>query len=161
MRIVIGGDHAGFELKSLLIPRLESLGHSVLDVGAFDANPVDFPDVTRKLCGKVLEGEAERGILCCGTGVGAAIAANKVAGIRAALCHDTYCARQGVEHDDVNVLCMGGWIIGRRTAEAIIDAYLGARFLKEDPDFVRRVAKLGEMESAWSTGTATAAGSER
>jgi ribose 5-phosphate isomerase B len=145
MRIIIGGDHAGFGLKQQLVPWLESLGHTVHDCGAHSADPVDFPDIAQRLCGAILKGEHERGIMCCGSGVGAAIAANKIAGIRAALCHDTYCAHQAVEHDDVNVLCMGNWIVGIKLAQEILSSFLNARF-SEDPDVRRRVAKLREMD---------------
>ena len=109
------------------------------------ADPVDFPDIARKVCDEVLSARAQRGILVCGTGVGACIAGNKVRGIRAALCHDTYSAHQCVEHDDVNLLCMGAWIIGPKVAEEILSSYLNATF-STDEDFRRRVRKLGEME---------------
>ena len=145
MRIVIGGDHAGFPLKSHLIPFLEALGHEVTDVGAFDENPVDFPDVAKALCGPLLDGEADRGSMGCGTGVGAAIACNKIRGIRAALCHDTHCAHQCVEHDDVNVAAMGHWIIGQKLAEEIVTAYIDAVF-DDTEDVRRRVAKLSELD---------------
>ena len=145
MRIVIGGDHAGFPLKSHLIPFLEALGHEVTDVGAVDENPVDFPDVAKALCGPLLDGEADRGSMGCGTGVGAAIACNKIRGIRAALCHDTHCAHQCVEHDDVNVAAMGHWIIGQKLAEEIVTAYIDAVF-DDTEDVRRRVAKLSELD---------------
>ncbi len=145
MRIVIGGDHAGFQLKTQLIPFLEEMGHHVTDVGAHSEEPVDFPDVARDLCELLLEEKADRGIMCCGTGVGASIACNKIRGIRAALCHDTHCAHQCVEHDNVNVLTMGHWIIGRKLAEEIVTAFMGAVF-EDNEDFHRRVAKLSELE---------------
>lgn len=142
MRLVVGADHAGFPLKGPVIELLKSWGHPVDDRGTFNTVPVDFPDIARGVCGEVLAGRADRGILVCGTGVGATIAANKIRNIRAALCHDTYCAHQSVEHDDVNVLCMGAWIIGPKIAEEVLTAYLNARFASHDPDFVRRVKKL-------------------
>ncbi|MDP6040331.1 MAG: ribose 5-phosphate isomerase B [Candidatus Latescibacteria bacterium] len=145
MRIVIGGDHAGFPLKSHLIPFLEALGHEVTDVGAFSEEPVDFPDVAKDLCGLILDGKADRGVMCCGTGVGAGIACNKIRGIRAALCHDTHCAHQCVEHDDVNVVAMGNWIIGRKLAEEIVTTFIEAEF-DDTEDVRRRVAKLSELE---------------
>ena len=148
MIVAIGGDHAGFRLKQHLIPFIQNLGHSVEDCGAYSEEPVDFPDMAMKLCAMLLDKKADRGIMCCGTGVGAAIACNKIAGIRAALCHDTHCAHQCVEHDDVNVLCMGNWIIGIKVAEEISTAFLNARFVQSD-DFVRRVAKLARLEE-WS-----------
>jgi ribose 5-phosphate isomerase B len=147
MRIALSNDHAGYVLKPYVKDFLESLGHDVIDVGTHDDAPVDFPVMTQRVTSLVVSGEADRGILVCGTGVGAAIAANKVAGIRAAVIHDTYVARQGVEHDDVNVACLGAWIVGRKIAEDVIAAYLDAHF-STDPDFRRRVQQLAEMERA-------------
>jgi ribose 5-phosphate isomerase B len=147
MRLALGNDHAGLGLKPHVLRLLADLGHEVVDVGTDTEEPVDFPDVTRDVCRPVLAGEADRGILLCGTGVGASIAANKVPGIRAALCHDSYCAHQGVEHDDVNVLCLGAWIVGPIIAEDVIRSFLGATF-STDPDFRRRVEKLHAMERA-------------
>ena len=146
MKIVIGGDHFGVPLKRQLVPYIEKLGHEVKDLGGYSEDePIDFPDIGRKLCLEIVEGRAERGIMCCGTGVGASIAANKIPGIRATLCHDTYCAHQSVEHDDVNVITMGAWIVGPRTAEEIVETYLNARF-ENSEDFVRRVGKLAGLE---------------
>jgi len=147
MRIALSNDHAGFILKPHVKEFLESIGHDVIDVGTQNDNPVDFPVMTQRVTTLVTSGEAERGILVCGTGVGAAIAANKVPGIRAAVIHDTYVARQGVEHDDVNVACLGAWVVGRKIAEDVITAYLDAQF-STDPDFRRRVAQLADMEAA-------------
>ena len=146
MKLVIGSDHAGFPLKGPIIELLRSWGHTVNDVGAYSTTPVDFPDIARKVCGEILTGRAQRGIMVCGTGVGAAIAGNKIKGIRAALCHDTFCAHQCVEHDDVNLLCVGAWIIGIKLAEEILRAFLAARF-STDEEFRRRVKKLEELES--------------
>jgi ribose 5-phosphate isomerase B len=145
MSLAIGCDHAGFPLKGPVITLVKSWGHDVKDCGTFTDAPVDFPDIAQKVCDEVLAGRARRGILVCGTGVGACIAANKVRGIRAALCHDTYSAHQCVEHDDVNVLCIGAWIIGAKVAEEIVRAYLTANF-STDEDYRRRVRKLSEME---------------
>jgi len=145
-KLVVGCDHAGFPLKGPLVKTLQSWGHTIKDVGTYSADPVDFPDIAQKLCGEILSGRSQRGIMVCGTGVGAAIAVNKVRGMRAALCHDTYCAHQCVEHDDVNVLCLGAWVIGPKLAEEVMGAYLNARFASEDPDLVRRVKKLQDME---------------
>jgi ribose 5-phosphate isomerase B len=145
MRLVIGGDHAGFPLKGPVKVFLEAQGHAVEDVGTHSAEPVDFPDIARLVCERVRSGAAERAIMVCGTGVGACIAANKVAGIRAALCHDTFSAHQCVEHDDVNVLCIGAWIVGIRTVEEILRAFLAAEFSTSE-EFRRRVAKLTLME---------------
>lgn len=146
MKLAIGADHAGFPMKGPVAALLRSWGHTVNDLGTHTADPVDFPDIAKKVCDEVLAGRAQRGIMVCGTGVGASIAANKIRNIRAALCHDTFCAHQCVEHDDVNVLCMGAWIIGPRLAEEILTAFLRAKFTNTDPDFLRRVRKLEEME---------------
>jgi len=146
MRVVVGSDHAGFSLKASLITHLRALGHDLTDVGSFDPDPVDFPDIARTLTARVLSGQAERGIMVCGTGVGAAIAANKVRGIRAAVLHDWHCAHQAVEHDDVNVMCLGAQIVGAWLAADLVDAFLAAKF-STDADFRRRVAKLHEMEA--------------
>ncbi len=145
MKLAIGGDHAGFSLKGPVIDFLRAQGHEVEDFGTHTPDPVDFPDIARLVCGAVRSGQADRGIMVCGTGVGACIAANKIPGIRAALCHDTYSARQCVEHDDVNVLCIGAWIIGIRLAEEILRAFLAAEFSTAD-EFRRRVRKLSELE---------------
>lgn len=145
MRLAIGGDHAGFPLKGPLIEILQAWGHEVEDFGTHSVEPVDFPDIARLVCAAVGSGSVERGILVCGTGVGACIAANKIRGIRAALCHDTYSAHQCVEHDDVNVLCIGGWIVGIRVAEEILRAFLAAEFSTAE-EFRRRVAKLADLE---------------
>jgi ribose 5-phosphate isomerase B len=145
MPLVIGSDHAGFPLKGPVIDLLKSWGHPLKDVGCFSTEPVDFPDIAQQACAEILAGRAARGILVCGTGIGATIAGNKIRGIRAALCHDTYSAHQSVEHDDVNLLCMGAWIIGIKLAEEILRAFLHARFSTSE-EFRRRVRKLEEME---------------
>jgi ribose 5-phosphate isomerase B len=145
MRIVIGSDHAGWPLKERVMEHVRALGHQVVDVGAYDDRPVDFPDIARALTDKVSSGQAERGIMVCGTGVGAAIAANKVKGIRAAVCHDVHSAHQSVEHDDVNVMCIGAQIVGPWLAKDLITAYLSAEF-STDVDVRRRVEKLKRME---------------
>jgi ribose 5-phosphate isomerase B len=145
MRLVIGSDHAGFGLKGTVLEHLRTLGHEVIDVGSYDPDPVDFPDVARKVAAAITEGRAERGLMVCGTGVGASIAANKMKGIRAAVCHDVHSAHQAVEHDDVNVMCVGAQIVGAWLAKDLITAFLNAEF-STDEDFRRRVAKLHEME---------------
>lgn len=147
MNIVIGSDHAGFPLKADIVSVLKELGYAVEDIGSFTPEPVDFPDIASLLCQKVRNGAAERGILVCGTGVGAAIAANKINGIRAAVCHDVHSAHQSVEHDDVNVMCIGAKIIGPWLARDLVVAYLGAEFDRNE-DFVRRVEKLSALEKA-------------
>ena len=146
MKLVLGNDHAGFPLKAVIVELLRSWGYTINDVGCYSTAPVDFPDIARKVGGEILSGRAQRGIMVCGTGVGAAIAGNKIRGIRAALCHDTFCAHQCVEHDDVNLLCLGAWIIGPKLAEEVLRAYLNARF-STDEDFRRRVKKLEELEN--------------
>ncbi len=145
LRIAVGGDHAGFLLKGPLIELVRSWGHAVQDFGTHSVEPVDFPDIAHAVCAAVREGQAERGILVCGTGVGACIAANKHPGIRAAVCHDVYSAHQCVEHDNVNLLCLGAQIIGHKLAGDVLRAYLEARFVP-DAQFVRRLAKLADLE---------------
>ena len=145
MKLVIGGDHAGFPLKGLVVDFLRMEGHEVEDVGTHSAEPVDFPDIARLVCDRVRGGAAQRAIMVCGTGVGACIAANKIPGTRAALCHDTFSAHQCVEHDDVNVLCIGAWIVGIRVAEEILRAFLAAEFSTAE-EFRRRVQKLAILE---------------
>lgn len=145
MKLAIGGDHAGFPLKAPVIVFLRDAGHDVRDFGSFTPEPVDFPDIAQQVCGAVRAGEAERGIMVCSTGVGACIAANKIPGIRAAVCHDVYSAHQCVEHDDVNVICIGAQIVGIKLVEEILRAFLAAEFSTE-AQFRRRVAKLAELE---------------
>ncbi|ACA17540.1 sugar-phosphate isomerase, RpiB/LacA/LacB family [Methylobacterium sp. 4-46] len=146
MRLVIGSDHAGWMLKGAVIDHVRSLGHELIDVGSFDEHPVDFPDIAREVARKVTSGEADRGLMVCGTGVGASIAANKMKGIRAAVCHDVHSAHQCVEHDDVNVMCIGAQIVGPWLAKDLIAAYLTAEF-STDADFRRRVEKLHAMDA--------------
>lgn len=146
MRIVIGSDHAGFALKQELLPWLREQGHEIEDAGSFDPAPVDFPDIARKVADAIVTGRAERGLMVCGTGVGAAIGANKMKGIRAAVCHDVHSAHQSVEHDDVNVMCLGAQIVGPWLARDLIAAWLAARFSTAE-EYRRRVAKLAEMDA--------------
>jgi ribose 5-phosphate isomerase B len=146
MKIAIGGDHAGFPLKGPVIELLRAQGHEVQDFGTHSPEPVDFPDIARLVCAAVRDGTATRGIMVCGTGVGACIAANKVRGIRAAVCHDTYSAHQCVEHDDVNVLCIGAQVVGIKLAEELLHAFLVAEF-STAPEFRRRVRKLADLEA--------------
>ena len=145
MKIVIGGDHAGFALKQALGEELKRAGHEIVDVGAFDATPSDYPDFAQALGEVMQRGEAERGILICGSGVGACVAANKMRGIRAALIADTYSAHQGVEHDDLNVLCMGARVTGPALASEIVQSFVGATFQHEER-FVRRLNKVLDIE---------------
>ncbi len=146
MKISVGSDHCGYGLKIKMISKLKELGHEVVDYGCYDRNPVDFPDIAKLVCSSIVKGEADRGIMFCGTGVGAAIACNKFPGIRASVCHDIYSAHQCVEHDDVKVMCIGEQIVGEAVAYDLIVSFLQAQF-STDPDFRRRVKKLIEMES--------------
>lgn len=149
MRIVIGSDHAGFPLKEDLAAFLRTLGHQVVDVGTHGTEPVDYPDYAETLSKTLLDGLAERGLLICGSGVGASVAANKLPGIRAGLCHDTYSAHQGVEHDDMNVLVLGGRVIGPELARELVAAYLGATFTGEQRHR-RRLEKVHALERRYS-----------
>ena len=145
MRIVIGADHRGYELKDEIAAALKRDGHQVLDVGTNSADSVDYPDYARAVGEAIVDGRAERGIIVCGSGVGAGIAANKMRGVRAALCHDTYSARQGVEHDDMNVLCLGARVVGDALAMELVKAFLTAHF-KGEERLRRRLDKVAEME---------------
>jgi len=146
MKITLATDHSGFPLKGEILAILKDLGADVIDHGSYTADRVDFPDLARKVCASIRSGEAQRGIMLCGTGIGAAIAANKFPGIRACVCHDVHSAHQGVEHDDMNVLCLGGKIIGPWLARDLIGAFVGASF-STDEYFRRRLQKLEQMES--------------
>ncbi|HUK29499.1 MAG TPA: ribose 5-phosphate isomerase B [Candidatus Acidoferrum sp.] len=148
MKIAIGADHAGFELKAQLVPRIEKAGHSVEDLGTFDETPVDYPDYAAAVGRSVLEGRAERGIMICGSGVGATVAANKLPGIRACVCHDTYSAHQGVEHDKMNVLVLGSRVIGEEVAFELVENFLAAKFSGE-ARHVRRLAKIQALEDTY------------
>jgi ribose 5-phosphate isomerase B len=145
MRVAVGTDHAGFPLKRHVVDFLRSNGYDVLDLGTHNCDPVDYPDVAKAVGEAVLEGKAERGVLLCGSGVGASVAANKIRGIRAGLCHDSYSARQGVEHDDVNVLCLGARVVGPELAVDILRIWLDARFSAAERH-QRRVGKIKQME---------------
>jgi ribose 5-phosphate isomerase B len=149
MKIAIGADHAGFVLKQMLTANLQRRGYEIVDLGAHELNSGDdYVDYAVAVARSVASGEAERGIVVCGSGVGVAVAANKIPGIRACLCHDTYSAHQGVEHDDMNVLVLGGRIIGPALAEELVLAFLGARFSGEERH-VRRLGKIKRLEEAW------------
>ncbi len=145
MRVVAGSDHAGFELKQLLLPVLKELGHEVIDVGTNSTAAVDYPDFAEAVGKAILEGRADRGVLICGSGVGASVAANKMHGIRAAVCHDTYSAHQGVEHDDMNVLVLGSRVIGPAVAPELVKAFLSATFTREERH-MRRLNKVLAIE---------------
>lgn len=145
MRVVIGADHAGYPLKQELKIHLEEEGHAVVDVGTHSTDPVDYPDIAAAVARAVVAGEGERGIVVCGSGAGASIAANKVTGARCAVVHDHYTAHQAVEHDDMNVLALGARVIGVTTATEIVDTFLGARFTGEERH-TRRLRKVVELD---------------
>jgi ribose 5-phosphate isomerase B len=150
MRIGVGADHAGFELKQHLARWLRDQGHEITDFGTDSTAPVDYPDFAAAVGHAVVDGRVERGLVVCGSGVGAAIAANKIAGVRAGLCHDTYSAAQGVQHDDANVLVLGARVIGPALAEALVTAFLNARFSGAERH-VRRLQKVHALEVQGST----------
>ena len=147
MTIVLGSDHAGYEMKIMLADHLKAAGHNVLDVGAHNVEPSDYPDFAEAVGRAVVDGKAERGILICGSGVGASVAANKIRGIRAGLCHDHYSAHQGVEHDDINVLVLGSRVIGSALAKELATSFVGARFTQEERH-QRRLAKVKRLEQS-------------
>ena len=149
MRIAIGADHAGFEMKRDLAGYLAKSGHEVIDLGTHTTAPVDYPDISEAVSQAVRNGQADRGIVVCGSGAGAAIAACKFPGIRASVCHDTYSARQAVEHDDLNVLCLGSRVIGASLARTLVDAFLAAMFSGEERHMTR-LAKIDKIESRYS-----------
>ena len=146
MRVAVAFDHRGVKLRGSVLEEIEAAGHETVDLGAFEPEPrVDYPDKARELGEAIQTGGAERGVLVCGSGVGASIAACKLAGIRAAICHDTYSAHQGVEHDDMNVLCIGSEVIGGSLAAELVRTFLGAKF-DGGERYVRRLEKIEEME---------------
>ena len=146
MRVAVAFDHRGVKLRERVIQDVQALGHEVVDLGTDKPAPrIDYPDKAREVGEAIRGGEAERAVLVCGSGVGASVAANKLAGIRAAVCHDTYSAHQGVEHDDMNVLCIGSEVIGPELAAELVRAFLGARFDRGER-YVRRLEKIEEME---------------
>ena len=147
MRVAVACDHGGFPLKETVIEAVRLAGHEAIDLGAFDAQSTDYPDFALKMGASIHSGEATRGILICGSGVGACIAANKIKGIYAGVCHDTYSAHQGVEHDNMNVLCLGARIVGGAVAEELVKAFLGAEFSREERH-QRRVGKIRAIESS-------------
>lgn len=149
MRIAVAGDHAGFEMKQDLAARLRARGHDVLDLGTHSTDAVDYPDCAVAVAGALRDGRADRGLIVCGSGAGVSIAANKVPGIRASVCHDTYTAHQAVEHDDMNVLCLGARVIGINVAEEIVTAFIGATFSGEERH-QRRLTKILDIERSHS-----------
>ena len=152
MRVAVAFDHRGVKLRERLLEELAALGHETVDLGTDKAEPrIDYPDKAREVAEAIRGGEAERALFVCGSGVGAAVAANKVPGIRAAICHDTYSAHQGVEHDDMNVLCLGSEVVGAELAAELARAFLAARFDGGDR-YVRRLEKIEEMEREFTYG---------
>jgi ribose 5-phosphate isomerase B len=151
MKVVIASDHAGFDLKNLLADEIRKQGHEVHDVGAFNKEPSDYPDFAEALGQEILNGKAERGVLICGSGVGASVAANKIPGIRAGLAHDEYSAHQGVEHDEMNVLVLGARVIGPAIAAELVERFLASKYSGE-PRHARRLAKVKAIEARYSRG---------
>ncbi len=153
MNIAVACDHAGFPLKTIVLATVLAEGHQPIDLGTNNTDPVDFPDYTEKLGQEIQKGKADRGILVCGSGIGACIAANKMKGIYASICHDTYSAAQGVMHDNMNVLCLGGRVIGPELAVALVRTFLSARYIGNDPGgerLAKRVRKIRKMENGES-----------
>lgn len=147
IRLAVGGDHAGYSLKQMVIERFTDVVGELIDCGTHDEESCDYPDIAVEVAERLNSGEADRGLMICGSGVGVSVAANKITGIRAAICHDTYSAHQGVEHDDMNVLCIGGRVIGSELAFDIIRAFLGARYEPEERH-ARRLRKIIALEEA-------------
>jgi len=152
VKFVIGSDHAGFPLKEEVRAHLAKAGYEVVDLGAYNAEPSDYPDFAEKVGLAIKQGVAPRGILICGSGVGVCVAANKIPGIRAGMCHDTYSAHQGVEHDDMNVIVLGARIIGSALAFEVVDAYVRAKFVASEERFVRRFKNVLAIEAKYMCG---------
>jgi ribose 5-phosphate isomerase B len=159
MRVAVAADHAGFELKQHVLAAVRAMAHEPVDLGTFDTAPVDYPDEAELVGLELRSGRAERGLLVCGSGVGAVVAANKLPGVRAGLCHDTYSAHQGVEHDDMNVLVLGGLVVGRALAHDLVQAFLGARF-GGAPRHLRRLEKVRALELRYGGAPAGGAAEE-
>ena len=147
MKVAVACDHGGFPLKAKVIEFIRQAGHEVLDLGTHSASPVDYPDYAQAVGEAIQQGKADRVVLLCGSGVGACVAANKMRGVRAGMCHDTYSARQGVEHDDMNVLTLGARIIGPALIPELVDAFLKAEFTREER-YVRRLKKVKKLEGS-------------
>lgn len=145
MRIAVGSDHAGFPLKQILAAWLAETGHAVYDLGTHSAEPVDYPDFAAAVARAVLDGRADRGVIVCGSGAGACIAANKLTGIRAGVAHDMYTAHQMVEHDDANVLCLGSRVVAEEISKDLVKTFIGAKFTREDRH-IRRLEKIKALE---------------
>lgn len=157
MKLVIASDHAGFSLKEEVRAYLAKAGHEVIDLGAYKVEPQDdYPDFAEQVGEAIKRGDAPRGVLICGSGVGVCVAANKIPGIRAGMCHDTYSAHQGVEHDDMNVVVLGARIVGPALAFEVVDAFLGAHFVKSEERFTRRFDKVMAIEAKYLCGDKSA-----
>jgi len=157
VKLVIASDHAGFSLKEEVRANLAQAGHEVIDLGTYKPDPLDdYPDFAEKVGLALRRGDAPRGILICGSGVGVRVAANKIPGIRAGMCHDTYSAHQGVEHDDMNVIVLGARIIGSALAFEVVNAFIGARFIASEERFVRRYKKVLAIEAKYQCGDGSA-----
>lgn len=146
MRIAIAADHAGFNIKDEIINLIQSVGHDVIDLGTYNQEPVDYPDYAAKVGKAIQDKQADRGVLICGSGVGVCVAANKIKGVYACVCHDTYSAHQGVEHDNMNVLCIGSRVVGIELVKDIVATFLSAQFIGEGR-FLRRVEKVHKLEN--------------
>lgn len=151
MKVVIGSDHAGFPLKQVIVDYMKQTGREVIDVGTHNTDPVDYPDFAQAVGEAMVAGKGDKGIVICGSGVGASVAANKVKGVRAGLCHDTYSAHQGVEHDDMNVLVMGARVVGVAIAQELVEAYLNAVF-SQGERHVNRLKKVAAIEAKYLGG---------
>jgi ribose 5-phosphate isomerase B len=149
MILAIGADHGGFCLKTIIVDFLKNLGHEVHDIGTYSDEPVDYPDYARAVSKEIMIKKAERGILICGSGVGACVAANKFPGIRAAICHDTFSARQGVEDDNINILCLGERVVGHELAKEIVKVWLSSSFSGAERH-IRRLSKIDKIEKEFS-----------
>ena len=149
MRVAIGADHAGFELKRDLAGAMAQQGHEILDLGTHSSAPVDYPDIAEAVATAIRNGQVDRGVIVCGSGAGVAVAACKFPGVRAAVCHDCYTAKQAVEHDDVNILCLGARVIGPALARLLVESFLGAGF-KAEERYMRRLEKIEAIESKFT-----------
>ena len=149
MRVAVGADHAGFEMKRDLAGVLAQQGHEILDLGTHSSAPVDYPDIAEAVATAIRNGQVDRGIIICGSGAGVAVAASKFPGVRAAICHDAYTARQAVEHDDINVMCLGARVVGPALARVLIETFLSASFSAEERH-LRRLAKVDAIESRFA-----------
>lgn len=149
MRVAFGADHAGFEMKRDLAGAFAQQGHEILDLGTHSSAPVDYPDIAEAVATAVRNGQVDRGVILCGSGAGVAVAASKFPGVRAAICHDCYTAKQAVEHDDVNVLCIGARVVGPALARTLVETFLAATFAAEER-YMRRLAKIDAIESRFA-----------